>query len=76
MILKILSVLVVAFLIYLFFFKSKRQEEVKKAEKPSKELEGETMVECHQCATFVSAKEAIIKDAHFFCSKECAGVPR
>jgi uncharacterized protein len=43
-------------------------------EKPK--LEGDTMVECRQCATFVSHNDAIIKDGCFFCSKECAGVLR
>jgi uncharacterized protein len=32
------------------------------------------MIECAKCTTFVSDKEAIIKDGHFFCSRECANV--
>ncbi len=76
MLLKILGFVVVIFLIYIFFFKNKRKEEIAKKNAERKKLEGDTMVECQQCATFVSHNEAIIKDGCFFCSKECAGVLR
>ncbi len=76
MLLKLLGFIVVVFLIYIFFFKNKRKDEIEKSKNDSKKLEGDTMVECKQCATFVSHNEAIIKDGCFFCSKECAGVPR
>lgn len=75
MLLKIAIFIGILFLIYLFFFKNKRQEEVKKTQSKTKSLEGETMVECHACSTFISHDEAIIKDGHFFCSKECARLP-
>ncbi len=74
MLLKIIGFVVVVFLIYIFFFKNKRKEEIEKSKETHKKLEGDTMVECKQCATFVSYEEAIIKDGCFFCSKECAGV--
>jgi uncharacterized protein len=74
MLIKILLFGGVLFLIYLFFFKTKRQESVKRSESNTKKnaLEGETMVECHTCSTFISHKEAIIKDGLYYCSKECA----
>ncbi|NCD12952.1 MAG: Prokaryotic metallothionein [Epsilonproteobacteria bacterium] len=72
MLFKLAILIGILFLIYLFFFKNKRQEEIKKSNEKTKTLEGETMVECQKCATFVSHKEAIIKDGQFFCSKECA----
>lgn len=73
MLVKILLFGAVVFLIYLFFFKTKRQEEVSKNTSAKRNvLEGETMVECHACSTFVSHKEAIIKDGLYYCSKECA----
>jgi uncharacterized protein len=74
MLLKILGFAVVVFLIYIFFFKNKRKDEIEKSKESHKKLEGDTMVECKQCTTFVSHDEAIIKDGCFFCSKECAGV--
>jgi uncharacterized protein len=76
MILKIIGFILVVFLIYIFFFKNKRKVDIEEHRKEKPKLEGDTMVECRQCATFVSHNDAIIKDGCFFCSKECAGVLR
>jgi uncharacterized protein len=70
-ILKIALLIIVLIIIYLFFFKVSRGENSpRKTNRPK--IEGETMVECPVCGTFVSNKDAIIKDGQFFCSKECA----
>ncbi|ARU47656.1 Prokaryotic metallothionein [Sulfurospirillum diekertiae] len=74
MLLKIALFIAVIFLIYLFFFKNSRKEDIQK-KSSKKVLEGETMVECQACSTFISHKEAIIKDGLFYCSKECARLP-
>lgn len=74
MLLKIALFVAVIFLIYIFFFKNSRKEDIQK-KSSKKVLEGETMVECQECSTFISHKEAIIKDGHFYCSKECARLP-
>lgn len=74
MLFKIVAFITVIFLIYIFFFKSKREETVSKKTSEPKKLEGDTMVECEKCTTFVSTDEAIITDGRFFCSKDCAGV--
>ncbi len=37
-----------------------------------KKLEGDTLVECEECSTFVTAKEAIIVKGKYYCSLECA----
>ena len=74
MLLKIALFAVVIFLIYMFFFKNSRKEDIQKSAS-KKVLEGESMVECQTCSTFISHKEAIIKDGLFFCSKECARLP-
>ncbi|MDD3324373.1 MAG: PP0621 family protein [Sulfurospirillaceae bacterium] len=66
MIMKILIFIAILVIIYMVFFKKTKGKE--------KKIEGEAMVECEKCSTFVSDKEAIIKDGHFYCSKECAGV--
>ena len=76
MVLKILGFIVIVFLIYIFFFKNKRKADIEEGRKEHKKLEGDTMVECKHCTTFISHDEAIIKDGAFFCSKECAGVLR
>ena len=74
---KILAIIAVLFIIYLLFFRTKRVDNQKinsdtKKRKDS-ELE-EVMVECCKCSTFVSTKDAIIKDGKFYCSKECANI--
>jgi len=77
MLIKVLFFSVIIFLIYIYFFKNNRQKDVTKHnEDAKKKLEGDTMVECHACSTFVSYDEAIIKDGHYFCSKECAELPK
>lgn len=68
MIFKILIFLIVMFLIYLVFFKKSRPN----LKKSSKKLDAQTLVECETCNTFVSVNEAIIKNAKYYCSKECA----
>lgn len=74
MLLKIALFVAVLFLIYIFFFKNSKKGEMNK-KSSKKVLEGETMVECKACSTFISHNEAIIKDGQFFCSKECARLP-
>ena len=66
--------LVIAAVYYLFFRKPVKKTEdtsgngQKKQDKKPEDL----MVECAKCGTFVSSKEALIKDGRYFCSKECA----
>ena len=77
MIIKIGALLAILFVIYLIFFKTARNntsapKQTKKND--SKKNDEETMIECVACSTFISNKEAIIKDGQFFCSRECAKV--
>ncbi len=37
----------------------------------SKRLQGETMVECALCGSFVSQNDALQKGGIFYCSQEC-----
>ena len=68
--------LVIAAVYYLFIRKGKPAQETteqtpkKKSDKKPEEI----MVECAKCGTFVSSKEALIKDGQYFCSKECAAL--
>ena len=68
MILKILEVVVMAFLVYILFFKKNREKELfaKKNEKITDE-----MMECPTCKTYVSQKEALLSNVKFYCSKDC-----
>ncbi len=74
---KIFIVIFVLLVIYLAFFKrrerdSSKDEKTKSAKNES--IDDDVMVECYKCETFVSTKDAIIKEGKFYCSKECAVV--
>lgn len=69
MILKIIAIIAVLFLVYLVFFKKNREATVGQKKKDEK-IE-DVMVECPTCKTFVSKKEGILSNGHFYCSKEC-----
>ena len=70
-------VLVIGAIWYLFFRKpAKKTTDTgnnTRSKKEDKKLE-DIMVECAKCGTFVSSKEALIKDGRYFCSKACAGL--
>lgn len=68
MIFKFLAIAVVLFLIYIVLFKKDREKEVTKKEDEKIE---DIMVACPTCGTFISKKEAILSNGHFYCSKEC-----
>jgi uncharacterized protein len=63
---KLIIFAMVAYVIYFFFFKK-----TKVVSDLSKD-DSETMVECTECKTYISVNESIIKDSHYYCSKECA----
>ncbi len=68
MVLKIVAVVVMAFLIYVLFFKKNREKEL--FEKKNEKITDE-MMECPTCKTYVSQKEALLSNGKFYCSKEC-----
>ena len=68
MVLKIIAVVIMAFLAYILFFKKTREKDI--ITKKNEKIEDE-MVECPTCKTYVSQKEAILSNGKFFCSKEC-----
>ncbi len=72
MLFKILLLIAIIAGVYYFFIKAKPIEN-KKSKKAKIDSE-DIMVECEKCSTFVSNKEAIIKNGKFYCSKECAGL--
>ena len=67
MVLKVVIVIIAAFLIYVFLFKKGREKEINKKD----EMITDEMVECPTCKTYVSKKEAIVSNGKFYCSKEC-----
>ncbi|AXX89819.1 hypothetical protein CKA55_08270 [Arcobacter suis] len=68
MVLKIIAVVIMAFLAYILFFKKTREKDI--ITKKNEKIEDE-MVECPTCKTYVSQKEAILSNGKFYCSKEC-----
>ncbi len=60
---------VIVYVIYAIFFKDKSIANSSSSDK--KDKDSEEMVECCVCGTFVSSKEAYIKNGKFYCSKEC-----
>lgn len=67
MVLKVILVIAVAFLVYVFLFKKTRENEINKKD----EMITDEMVECPTCKTYVSKNEAIISNGKFYCSNEC-----
>ena len=67
MFLKVVLVIVAAFLIYVFFFKKAREKDIERKD----ELIEDEMVECPTCKTYVSKNEAILSKGKAYCSKEC-----
>ncbi|MGE0051731.1 MAG: PP0621 family protein [Arcobacter sp.] len=67
MVLKVILVIAVAFLVYVFLFKKTREKEINKKD----EMITDDMVECPTCKTYVSKKEAIVSNGKFYCSNEC-----
>lgn len=61
-----LKIALVVFIIGFIWYKFFRNPAIKNAN----DME-ETMVACHKCDTYISNKEALIKNGHFYCSKEC-----
>lgn len=71
MLVKYLLLIAIGYIIYLVFFRKKTIKD-ESTPKQDKKENSDTMVECSECSTFVSEKEAIIKDGKFYCSKTCA----
>jgi len=72
MLFKILLLIAIIAGVYHFFIKTKPAKQ--NSNNSAKKDEEDIMVECEKCKTYVSSKEAIIKEGKFYCSKECAGL--
>lgn len=72
MIIKYLLLVIIGYIIYLAFFRKKTIKEEQPKKEQGKKENSDIMIECCECSTFVSEKEAIIKDGKFYCSKTCA----
>jgi len=43
----------------------------KRAQKPKKKIEGDTLVECTKCSTYITVDESILINGKYYCD-ECA----
>jgi len=72
MILKIILAIVAITLIYKFL--GGRFPQIRSKDKPLKQIEEDTLVECEACGTFVTLKESITTKGKTYCSSSCAGL--
>ncbi|WP_375723780.1 hypothetical protein LXN10_14900 [Arcobacter sp. KX21116] len=71
MVFKALAVLAVLFIVYILFFKKRRESEIGNKKTKREESITDIMEECPTCKTYISKKEAILSNGKYFCSKEC-----
>jgi len=70
MILKLLLVIGVIAVVYLFFIKKKPI--IGKKEKFNKQ-DSSDMVECSECGIYAELGDSILSNSKYYCSKECLG---
>lgn len=59
-------------LVYFLYIKKKPSvSEKAQAKKKKEKLNEDDMVECSVCGTYTTLNDALIRDAHYFCSDEC-----
>ncbi|MBD3799684.1 PP0621 family protein [Sulfuricurvum sp.] len=66
MLLKLLLLIGIVFVIYTIFFKKRPLSS--HSDDSSQE---DAMIPCSKCNTFVSPKEALMKEGKYYCSHEC-----
>ena len=71
MILKLLLILGVIFVVYIFFFKAKSVKAPKSTKK--EEIQADELVQCQTCSVYVELEEAILSNSKYYCSTECIG---
>ncbi len=67
---KWLLVIAVIALVYFLFIKKKPLGDTGTGSKQDK-ANDDDMVECSQCGTYITLKEALLRDGNYFCSNEC-----
>ncbi|WP_257874535.1 PP0621 family protein [Helicobacter sp. 11S03491-1] len=60
----LILILIIGGIVWYFFLR-------KSPKKPKNNHEAELMLECCECGTYVSSKEAISYNDKYFCSKKC-----
>ncbi|WP_257875419.1 PP0621 family protein [Helicobacter sp. 12S02232-10] len=60
----LIPLILIGVVIWYFFFR-------KTSRKSKNSQDDELMVECCECGTYVSSKEAILSNGKYFCSRKC-----
>lgn len=63
----LIPIIIIGVVVWFFMRKTPQKQQKTKKE----ELSGETMVECLECGTYISLKEAYSHKGKHFCSKKC-----
>lgn len=66
----LLKIIIFGIAIYIIYSTIKKY--FKKTSSSSSQPPEDVMLACHSCGTFVESNDAILKDGHYYCSKECA----
>ena len=70
MIMKLLLIIAVIAVVYLFFIKKKPVQTLEK-EREQESTPTSDMVACSSCGVYIELEEAILSGAKYYCSKEC-----
>ena len=68
MIMKLLLVIGIIAIVYLFFIKKKP---ITKSYNKDNNSQSNDMIECASCKVYFEINEAILSDAKYYCSNEC-----
>jgi uncharacterized protein len=73
MILKLILLIIVITAVYFIFFKKRPIDKTvnTKQRTGKKTKEGDEMIACAKCGTYVTIDDAFIKNARYYCSTEC-----
>jgi uncharacterized protein len=57
--------------VYFFFIKKKPLSSNKQTDKKEATKDGDEMVACKKCGTYISLDEALVSSGDYYCSDEC-----
>lgn len=67
----IIVAVLIALVYFVFIKKKPLPGENNKAKSKKDKLNEEDMVQCKKCGTYITLKEAFLKEGQYFCSDEC-----
>ena len=67
----IIVAVLIALVYFVFIKKKPLPGENNKPKSKKDKLNEDDMVECKKCGTYITLKEALLKEGQYFCSDEC-----